>query len=119
MTANPTLTGQQIAARALLDLLGRDLPGVTWTLCLYTGLLSGQPDHQPPLADRRAAITRYAEVLDATPEVHRYRNPTPDHAGHLGVDAEYLGARIRVWVALTEADVAELDAEQAPAVADA
>ena len=118
LDAVTTLTAQRIVIRALADLLTRDLPPATWTIngIGVAGTTNGQLDWRPPLADRRAAITRWAEALGATPELRRYHTSEPDQGGAWHLEAEHLFAKVDVWVSLTMKDIAELDAEQSPAV---
>lgn len=111
---------QRTTTRALADLLTLDLPAATW-IVYHSGRLDGQLlSHRLPLADRQAAIAAWSATLKADiDEVRRYRTPTPITAGHLAAEGRHLGVEVRVWVALTGADLDALDraAQATPAQA--
>lgn len=111
---------QRTTTRALADLLTLDLPTATWTV-YDSGQLDGQLlSHRLPLADRQAAIAAWSATLKVDiDEVRHGRTSTPIIAGHLAAEGRYLGVEVRVWVALTGADLDVLDraAQATPAQA--
>lgn len=110
----PTTTRerQQLAIHALADLAEYGLPDATWTIGsgLNAGHLNGQISafNHPDPAERRAAICRWAELLDAEPSEGLHATGTTVTVQVVG---EHLGVHVNVWTHLPVEDLTPAVAE--------
>ena len=94
---------QLAAARALADLLARDLPTASWQISASTAVAHGQIGQWlADAATRRAQIGQWAEFLDAEPFEKRF--PKWGNGG-LFVEGNHMGVFVQVWTPLDAGDL--------------